>query len=54
MKTNTKLTAVFEKAEGGYVAYVKEISGINTQGDTMEEAKENLKDFIVTYFQIKK
>ena len=44
MKTNTKLTAVFEEAEGGYVAYVKEINGINTQGNTMEEAKDNLKD----------
>jgi len=26
MKTNTKLTAVFEEAESGYVAYVKEIN----------------------------
>jgi len=51
MKTKTKLTAIFEKAENGYIAYVKEINGINTQGDTIEEAKKNLNDAIITYFQ---
>jgi predicted RNase H-like HicB family nuclease len=51
MKTKTRLTAIFEKAEDGYIAFVKEINGINTQGDTIEEAKENLNDAILTYFQ---
>lgn len=37
------LTTVFEKAEeGGYIAYIEEIPGVNTQGETIEEAKENL------------
>jgi len=37
------LTAVFEKAEeGGYIAYIEEIPGVNTQGETITEAKENL------------
>lgn len=37
------LTAVFEPvAEGGFVAFVEEIPGANTQGETLEEARENL------------
>ena len=44
-ETFVGLTAVFEEAEeGGYVAYVEEIPGVNTQGETLEEARENLKD----------
>ena len=38
-----KLTAVFEPAEeGGYIAFVEELPGANTQGETLEEARENL------------
>ena len=36
-------TAVFEPAEeGGYIAFVEELPGANTQGETLEEARENL------------
>lgn len=43
MKTNMKLTAVFEPdEEGGYIAYIEEIQGVNTQGETLEEAKTNI------------
>lgn len=43
MKTQLKLTAVFQEAgEGGYIAFVEEIPGINTQGETLDEAKTNL------------
>jgi predicted RNase H-like HicB family nuclease len=38
------VTAVFQEAEGWIVAWVEEIPGVNTQGRTMKEAKENLKD----------
>lgn len=45
MKASLKLTAVFEEAqEGGYVAFIEEIPGVNTQGDTIEEARANLLD----------
>ena len=45
MKAKINLTAVFEEAEeGGYIAYIEEIPGVNTQGETLEEAKENLKE----------
>ncbi len=40
------LTAVYRKVREGYIAYVEEIPGINTQGDDLKEAKENLKEAI--------
>ena len=40
-----KLTAVFEPApEGGYTASVEEIPGAISEGETIEEARENLGD----------
>lgn len=37
-----KLTAVFQKSAYGYIGYVEELPGANTQGETMEETKRNL------------
>ena len=43
MKTKIKMTAVFEKIEeGGYIAFIEELPGVNTQGETLEEARVNL------------
>ena len=36
------LTAVFQPVPEGYIAFVEELPGANTQGDTLEEARENL------------
>ena len=42
-----KFTAIYEKAdEGGYIGYVAEIPGANTQGETIEETRQNLKDAV--------
>jgi predicted RNase H-like HicB family nuclease len=41
-----KLTAVFQKFPGGYAAFVEELPGANTQGETLEEARENLKEAV--------
>jgi predicted RNase H-like HicB family nuclease len=42
-----KLTAVFlQVPEGGYVAFVEELPGANTQGDTLDEARENLREAV--------
>ena len=42
-----ELTAIIESAaEGGYWAICPEIAGANGQGETLEEAKENLKSAI--------
>ncbi|MDQ3518033.1 MAG: type II toxin-antitoxin system HicB family antitoxin [Gemmatimonadota bacterium] len=37
-----ELTAVFRKVPEGYVAFVQELPGANTQGATLEEARVNL------------
>lgn len=41
-----KLTAVFKKVKNGYIGYVEEMPGANTQGLTLEETRENLKEAI--------
>ncbi len=41
--TEIVLTRIYEKAEeGGYIGYIAELPGANTQGETMEEVRENL------------
>lgn len=40
------LTAVYQKVPEGYIAFVEELPGANTQGDTLEEARENLKEAV--------
>jgi predicted RNase H-like HicB family nuclease len=40
-------TAVYQEAEeGGYVAYVEELPGAFTQGETLDEARSNLVEAI--------
>ena len=39
-------TAVFMKVPEGYVAFVEELPGANTQGATLEEARENLREAV--------
>ena len=47
-----ELTAVYEPCpEGGYMAYIQEIAGINSQGETLEEAKANLADAVNLMFE---
>jgi len=37
-----KFTAVYMKTPEGYVAFIEELPGANTQGNTLEEARSNL------------
>jgi predicted RNase H-like HicB family nuclease len=41
-----KLTAVYQKVPEGYIGWVEELPGANTQGDTLEEARANLLEAI--------
>ena len=41
-----QLTAVFVEVPTGYVAFVEELPGANTQGETLEEARENLHEAV--------
>jgi predicted RNase H-like HicB family nuclease len=40
------LAAVFLQVPEGYIAFVEELPGANTQGDTVDEARENLKEAV--------
>ena len=39
-------TAVYMKVPEGYVAFVEEVPGANTQGATLEEARANLQEAV--------
>lgn len=41
-----KLTAVYMKVPEGYVAFIEELPGANTQGETLEEARQNLNEAV--------
>ena len=41
-----EFTAVFRPVPGGYVAFVEELPGANTQGATLEEARANLEEAV--------
>ncbi|MFA5844920.1 MAG: type II toxin-antitoxin system HicB family antitoxin [Coriobacteriia bacterium] len=41
-----RFTAVFEQVPEGYIGYVEELPGANTQADTLEEARANLAEAI--------
>jgi len=40
------LNAVYLKVPEGYIAFVEELPGANTQGATLHEARENLKEAV--------
>ncbi len=37
-----KLTAIFQKSPYGYIGFIEELPGANTQGKTLEETRKNL------------
>jgi predicted RNase H-like HicB family nuclease len=41
-----KLTAVFKKVREGYIGFVEELPGANTQGRTLAETRANLKEAV--------
>ena len=41
-----KFTAVFEQDGEWWIGYLEELPGANTQGRTLDEARENLKDAV--------
>ena len=41
-----QFTAVYEKVPEGYIAFVEELPGANTQAATLEEARSNLDEAV--------
>lgn len=37
-----RFTAIFQKVPEGYIGFVEEVPGANTQGETLDETRENL------------
>ena len=45
------LTAIFQKVPEGYIAFVEELPGANTQGSTLEEARANREEAVQLVLQ---
>jgi predicted RNase H-like HicB family nuclease len=46
VSVTAEFTAVFCRVPEGYIAFVEELPGANTQGATLEEARENLREAV--------
>jgi predicted RNase H-like HicB family nuclease len=46
-----KISVVIEKDKYGYYAYCPELEGCQTQGDSLEETINNIKDAIELYME---
>jgi predicted RNase H-like HicB family nuclease len=46
-----KITRIIRKSSGWYIAYIKEIPGVNTQARTLAETRENLKDALQLFLE---
>ena len=42
-----QFTAVFRQVPEGYIGFVEELPGANTQGATLEEARANLQEAVL-------
>ena len=41
-----QFTAVFQRVPEGYIGFVEELPGANTQGATLDEARANLREAV--------
>ena len=49
-----QFTAVFRRVPEGYIAFVEELPGANTQGVTLEEARANLHEAVALVLEANK
>ena len=47
-----QFTAVYRKVPEGYVAFVEELPGANTQGETLDEARLNLAEAVTLVLEV--
>jgi predicted RNase H-like HicB family nuclease len=45
-------TAVYRKSGAWWAAYVEELPGVNTQGKSIEEARENLQEALTLVLEV--
>ena len=53
-KIQRQFTAIYKKYGRWYLGWVEEVPGVNTQGKTLKEAKENLKEALELILQANK
>jgi predicted RNase H-like HicB family nuclease len=46
-----KISVIIEKDEYGYYAYTPELEGCQSQGDTLEEVLDNIKEAVELYLE---
>jgi predicted RNase H-like HicB family nuclease len=46
-----QFTAVFRRVAEGYIGFVEELPGANTQGVTLEETRSNLREAVALVLQ---
>jgi predicted RNase H-like HicB family nuclease len=49
--THIYTAIIYEADEGGYVGYVEEIPGANTEADTLEEVRRKLRESVKLIFE---
>lgn len=49
-----QFTAVYRKSGKWYLGWIEEIPGVNTQGKTLKETKENLKEALLLILETNK
>lgn len=47
-----QFTAVFRQVPEGYIGFVEELPGANTQGATVEEARANLQEAVAMILEV--
>ena len=54
MKVKEFLVIIEKSEDGGYVAFVPDLPGCHTQGDTLEDIRKYIKDAIKLYLEVEK
>jgi predicted RNase H-like HicB family nuclease len=49
-----EFTAIYKKSGKWYLGWIEEIPGVNTQGQTLKETKENLKEALLLILETNK
>ena len=49
-----QFTAIYKKSGKWYIGWIEEIPGVNTQGETLQETKENLKEALLLILETNK
>ena len=53
-EVTVQFTAVFRRVPEGYIGFVEELPGANTQGATLEETRSNLQEAIALVLESKR